>query len=96
MSTKTKQLRNNHEVVKSVFFSESEICFLNLQISQNIYSKSPSWVWNLNKLFTVMGGNSNFQVQDSDLEYLIHFRDLEIRKTNLTFWKKDTFSVYYI
>ena len=43
------------------------MCFSNLQ---NKYSKSLSWAWNLNKLFTVIGGKFKFQVQDSDLEYL--------------------------
>ena len=61
---------------KGVFFSESEICFSNLQKK---YSKSLSWAWNLNKLFTVMSGNFKFQVQDSDLE---------IWKTNLNSEKK--------
>ena len=37
--------------------------------SKKNYSKSLSWAWNLNKLFTVMGGNFKFPVQDSDLEY---------------------------
>ena len=52
---------------KGVFFSESAMCFSHCQ---NKYSKSLSWAWNLNKLFTVMGGKFKFQVQDSDLEYL--------------------------
>ena len=54
--------------IKGGFFSESEIRFSNLPISQKNYSKNLSWAWNLNKLFTVMGGNFKFQVQDSDLE----------------------------
>ena len=42
------------------------------------YSKSLSWAWNLNKLFTVMGGNFKFQVQNSDLEYFVlRFGDLK-------------------
>ena len=49
------------------FFSESGIRLSNLPKN---YSKSLSWAWNLNKLFTVKGGNFKFHVQDSDLEYL--------------------------
>ena len=49
--------------VKGSFFSESAMRFLNLHKK---HSKSLSCTWNLNKLFTVMGGK--FQVQDSDLE----------------------------
>ena len=33
---------------KGVFFSESAMCFSNLQISKKIYSKKLSWTWNLN------------------------------------------------
>jgi hypothetical protein len=40
------------------------------QISKNKHSKLLSWAWNLNFLFTVIGGKFKFQVQDSDLEYL--------------------------
>ena len=71
--------------MKVAFFQKVRFVF---QISQINYSESLSWAWNLNKLFTVMGGNFKFQVQDSDTEYFI----LEIWKTNLTFWKKATFS----
>ena len=39
------------------------------------------------KLFTVMGGNFKFQVQDSDLEYFV-FWYLETWKTHRTFRKK--------
>ena len=52
---------------KDVFFSESVMCSSHCQ---NRYSKSLPWAWNLNKLFTVMGGKFKFHVQDSDLEYL--------------------------
>ena len=55
-------------------------------VSKKNYSKSLSWAWNLNKLFTVMGGNFKFQVQDSDLEYFLEIWRFE--KTNRTFWKK--------
>ena len=66
-------------------------------------SKSPKWkyskllssAWNLNFLFTVIGGKFKFQVQDSDLEYFFS-GDLEIWKTNHTFWKKATFSCKYL
>ena len=54
---------------KGAFFSESEIRFSNFPISQKNYSKKLSWAWNLNKLFTDMGGNFQFQAQDSFLEY---------------------------
>ena len=37
---------------------------------QNKYSKSLSWIENLNKLFTDLGGKFKFSAQDSDLEYL--------------------------
>ena len=47
------------------FYSESAMRFSNLQTK---YSKSLSWAWNLNKLFTVFGGKFQFQCQDSDLE----------------------------
>ena len=53
--------------VKGDFFSESAMCFSHCQ---NKYSKSLSWAWNLNELFTVMGGKFKFQIQDSNLEYL--------------------------
>ena len=54
---------------KGGFFSESEICFSNLSISQKNYSKKLFWACNLNNLFNVMGGNFKFQAQDSFLEY---------------------------
>ena len=48
----------------------------------------------LNLEFEIPAHNSKnlfkFQAQDSDLEYF--FWDLEIWKTNLTFWKEATFS----
>ena len=53
---------------KGGFFSESEIRFSNLPIFQKNYSKKLSWAWNLDKLFTDMGGNFKFQAQDSFLE----------------------------
>ena len=52
--------------LKVAFFSESAMHFSNFQ---NKYSKSLSWEWNLNQLFTVVNGKFKFQVQDSDLEY---------------------------
>ena len=52
-------------VLKVAFFQK--VRFVS-QISKKNYSKSLSWAWNLNKLFTIMGGNFKFQVQDSDLE----------------------------
>ena len=56
-----------HISAKGGFFSKSAMCFSHCQ---NKYSKSVSWAWNLNKLFSVMGGKFKFQVQESDLEYL--------------------------
>ena len=50
---------------KGGFFSESEIRFSNLPISQKNYSKKLSWAWNLNILFTNMGRYFKFQDQDS-------------------------------
>ena len=52
---------SNSSKLKVVFFSESEIRFSNLQ-------KILFQITIFNKLFTVMGGNFKFQVQDSDLE----------------------------
>ena len=57
---------------KGVFFSESEIRSSNLPIFQKNHSKKLSWAWHLNKLFTIKGENFKFQVQDSDLELLVH------------------------
>ena len=51
--------------VKVAFFQKVRFVF---QISQKNYSKKLSWAWNLNKLFTNMGGNFKFQAQDSFLE----------------------------
>ena len=48
---------------KGGFFSESEIRFSNIPISQNNYSKNLFWAWNLNKLFTDAGRNFKFQDQ---------------------------------
>ena len=64
---KEHRKRNRKSITKGDFFSESAMCFSHFQ---NEYFKSLSWAWNLNKLFTVMGGKFKFQVQDSDLEYL--------------------------
>ena len=58
-------------IPKGGFYLEREMRFSNLQISKEIYSKSLSWAWNLNELFTVFGGKFKFQVQDSDLEYFV-------------------------
>ena len=70
------------------FFSESAIHFSNFQISKKL-----SWTWNSKfppYQITVMGGNFKFPVQDSFSEYFLG-GDLEIWKTNPTFWKKATF-----
>jgi hypothetical protein len=75
------------KLTKGGFFSESEIRFSNLPISQKDHSKKLSWAWNLNKLFTDMGRDFKFQTQDSFLE-LFFYGDWEIWQTNLTFQKK--------
>ena len=67
-STTEVMLKSVYISTKGAFFSESEIHFSNLPISQKNYSKKLSWAWNLNKLFTDMGGNFKFQAQDSFLE----------------------------
>ena len=72
---------------KGGFYSESEIRFLDIQISKTKYSEKLSWAWNLNLLFTVFGGKFKFQAQDSFSEYFF----LEIwrsKKMNHTYWKK--------
>ena len=52
-------------ISKGGFFSESAMCFLDLQISKKIFQK------------TILSSKFKFQVQDSFLEY-IFFGDLEI------------------
>ena len=72
------------KVFKGGFFQKVLFVF---QISQSPkwkYSKLLSWAWNLNLLFTVVGGKFKFLVQDSDLE-CIFFGDL---KNTLHFLKK--------
>ena len=44
------------------FFSESEILFQISQSPHKKYSKTLSWAWNLNKLFTDMGGNFKLRI----------------------------------
>ena len=53
--------------IKGSFFSESAMCFSNLQ---NEYSKSLSWTWSLNLPPLTVKNLFEFQAQDSDLEYL--------------------------
>ena len=53
---------------KGVFFSESEICFSNLQISEINYSKSLSWTWNLKLPPITVNNLFKFQAQGSDLD----------------------------
>ena len=57
---------------------------------KNMYSKSLSWSWNLNFPPVTVNNKFKFQAQDSNLEYF--FLDLEIWKTNRTFWIKATFT----
>ena len=73
------------KVLKVPFFQKVWLVFSNLQKN---YSKLLSWAWNLNLLFTVIGGKPKFQVQDSDFWNIIF---LEIWKTHRIFWKKATF-----
>ena len=46
MSNSSDSFKNS--VTKGGFFSESTMCFLDLQISKKKYSKNLSWAWNLN------------------------------------------------
>ena len=71
---------------KSGFFQKVQCVF---QISKKMYSISPSWTWNLNFPPITVNNKFKFQAQDSNLEYF-YFGDL--KKTNRTFWKKDTFN----
>ena len=41
-------VKNVWLVGKGGFFSESAMCFLNIQISKRKYSEKLSWTWNLN------------------------------------------------
>ena len=50
---------------KGGFFSESAICFSNLQKK---YSKKLSWTWNLNFPPITVNNKFKFQVQNSNLE----------------------------
>ncbi len=69
-------------------FIQKEKCVFQISKSPNkSCSKSLSWGWKLNKLFTIIGRKFKFQVQDSDLEYFV-FRDLEIWKMHFSFWIK--------
>ena len=54
---------------------------------KNKYSKSLSWIWNLNFLLITVNNKFKFQAQDSNMEYF-YFEDLEIWKMIHTFWKK--------
>ena len=74
------------------FFSESEIPFSNLPISQNNYSKKLYWSWNLNKLFTDMGGNFKLRI----VFWNNVFGRLGDLKKESHFLKKGTFSLSMI
>ena len=65
---------------KGSFFSESEIRFLNLPISQKNYSKKLSWAWNLKFPPITVNNLFKFPAQDSDLQYLC--------EQNRAIWKK--------
>ena len=63
ISKKCGEQFNYHCLTERCFFFRIAICFSNIQKQLlQITSK------NLNKLFTVMGGNFKFQAQDSDLD----------------------------
>ena len=55
-------------ILKVAFFQKVRFVFQISQSPKKIISKKLSWAWNLNKLFTDMGGNFKFQAQDSFLE----------------------------
>ena len=77
--------------IKGGYFSESAMCFLDLQISKKNYSKKLSWAWNLNLLFTVFGRKFKFHAQDSFLEYF--FLEIWRSKKHIALSeKKGTFS----
>ena len=60
-----------HGMVKGGFFSESVMCFSNLQ--KNIFQK------------TILNLKFKFQAQDSFLEYFFFFETWRFKKTNRTF-----------
>ena len=61
--------RSNCICHKGGFFSESEIRFSNLPISQKNYSKKLSWAWNLKFPPISVNNLFKFKAQDSFLEY---------------------------
>ena len=54
--------------VKVAFFQKVRFVFQISQSPQKKYCKKVFWTWNLNKLFTDIGGNFKFRVQDSFFE----------------------------
>ena len=78
-------------IAKGAFFSESEIRFSNLPISQKNYSKKLSWAWNLKFPPISVSNLFKFQAQDSFLEYF--FWEIWNLKNESHFLKKATFSV---
>ena len=73
-----------------VAFIQKVWCVCQISKSPKKYSKSLSWTWNLNFPPITVNNKFKFQAQDSNLEYF-YFGDLDIWKTNSTFWKKATF-----
>ena len=65
-----KKSRSLEQSYFSFIIKKNEIRFSNLPVSHEKYSKKLFWAWNLNNLFTVMGRKIEFQVQNSDMEYL--------------------------
>ena len=82
-------------LLKVAFIQKVRFVFQISKSPKKIYSKLLSRAWNLNLLFTVIGGKFKFQVQDSDLEYYV-FGYLEIWKTHRTFWKKKTLTKQHL
>ena len=81
-----KKAKKSWLSTKGGFFSESAICFSNLQISQKKYSKKLFWAWNLNFPPIIANTKFKFQAQDSFLEYSF-WRFWDLKKRSL-FLKK--------
>ena len=77
------------------FFSESAMCFSNLQISKKKYSKKTilnlKFKFPTNNSKVLLAGNLNFKLRI--VFWNIFFWDLEIWKMNRTFWKKPPLTV---
>ena len=91
--SKSLNKNNLYPYYRWLFFRKCDSFFKSPNLQKKIFQKT---ILNLKfkfpakKHFTVIGGKFKFQAQDSFLEYFF-FGDLEIWKTNHTFWKKATF-----